>query len=238
MSSVQISAVASALAHVPPPVQFTTRPESNLNSRAARHCPLAGVTIRTRQPGQAPADRITELHALADFLNVERSLRYLPDSSQTFCNLYAYDYCYLAGAYLPRVWWNSRALVDISHGGKPAVIYDKTVRELTANSLYSWLREWGGEYGWQACMDVDDLQSRVNQGAVGVICAQRMVLSRSGHITVVLPEVATKAAERLGGIVTKPLQSQAGAKNKQHFASRWWIDRAAEFRATGFWVWE
>lgn len=230
-------AAPGAAAIQPPPVHFPTRAESAITSTAARHCPLAGAVISSHQRGQPLAERIANLHAVVRYLSVERSARYLPSLSQTYCNIYSYDYCYLAGVYLPRVWWTSKALLDISIGRAPAVVYGKTVRELTANDLYSWLGEWGDDFGWRACADVDQLQSRVNEGAIGIICAQRAVLSRSGHITIVLPETPERTAQRAAGIVTKPLQSQAGARNKQYFANQWWVDLASQFGATGFWYW-
>jgi hypothetical protein len=34
---------------------------------------------------------------------VESSARYARTPTQTYCNVYVADYCYLAGVYLPRV---------------------------------------------------------------------------------------------------------------------------------------
>ena len=116
------------------------------------------------------------------------------------------------------------------------VIYDKTVRELTANDLHRWMGDWGAGFGWQPCASVDDLQSRVNGGGLGVITAQRVDLSKSGHITVVLPENPQHAALRPPAGIVAPLQSQAGRTNKPYFASRWWLDLVGQFRATGLWV--
>jgi hypothetical protein len=202
-----------------------------------RHCQIGGgLTVRAPGTAGTPDARIADLHAIVALLDVEQSARYQPTAVSTYCNIYACDFSFLAGLYLPRVWWTSKALVDIAQGLAPPIVYGKTVQELTANALFDWLGEWGDEYGWQRCLDVNDLQSRVNQGAVGLISAQRADRSRSGHIVVVLPEAQGHSAERVGSTVVRPLQSQAGRKNKPYFSSQWWIDLGAEFRGVSFWV--
>ena len=221
---------------VPREVHFPPSPRAALDSIEQRHCPLNASNPQPRAPGQSDADRCAALNSIVQLLDVEHSARYQRTANTTFCNIYAYDFCYMAKVYLPRVWWMSKAILDLSRGVEPGVAYGKTVRELTANGLFDWLSEWGDDYGWQRVTDVNDLQSAANHGFVGVICAQRQVLSTPGHIVVVVPESAGHVAERVGQSVTLPLQSQAGGKNKSYFCNQWWIDRGAEFRAHGFWV--
>jgi hypothetical protein len=230
------AAPSPAGAFIPPRVHFPPGVRSAIDSTEARHTPLAGFHPGPRPAGQSDADRCRQLNANIRSLDVERSARYLPTSKSTYCNIYAYDLCFLGGAYMPRVWWMAKALLDLSQGGNPGVAYGKTVRELNANALFDWFSEWGDEYGWQRCVDVTELQDKANHGFVGVICAQRRNLSRSGHITVVAPESAEHAAERTGQTVTAPLQSQAGAKNKPYFTRQWWTDASLGFRAYGFWA--
>jgi hypothetical protein len=220
---------------VPPQVDFLPMPQAALDSTEHRHRPL-GLQIRPRAAGQSDASRCDQLHDIVRQLDVEHSARYQRTTQSTYCNIYAYDFCRLAGVYLPRVWWMSKALLDHSRGIVPGIVYAKTVRELTANALFDWLTEWGDEFGWERCHDVNDLQQRVNRGAVGTICAQRKNLSRSGHIVMVVPESGGHAAERVGQTVVRPLQSQAGAKNKAYFVNQWWIELQHEFRAHGFWI--
>jgi hypothetical protein len=222
-------------AFIPPQVHFPAGSRSRLDSTNDRHSPLKGFQPQPRPAGQSDAERCTALHSIIQSLDVEHSERYVRTGS-TFCNIYAYDVSYLAGVYLPRVWWMAKALLEISRGGNPGVVYAKTVRELNANALFDWLSEWGDEFGWQRCANLNALQDAANRGAVGVICAQRKDLSRSGHITVVVPESAGRTAERTGQTVTRPLQSQAGARNKQYFANQWWVDLDIQFRAHGFWA--
>jgi hypothetical protein len=220
---------------IPPQVNFLPKPNSRLDSVEQRHCPLNGMRARPRVAGMSDEERCRDLHAIVQMLDVANSPRYLPTIKHTYCNIYAYDVCHLAGVYLPRVWWMSKALIDISRGLDPGVVYGKTVSELTANALFDWLSEWGDEFGWQRCATVNELQDAANRGSLGVICAQRKQLSTSGHIVVVLPETPAHPADRRGPALL-PLQSQAGANNKQYFTNQWWIDRGFQFRAVGFWT--
>jgi hypothetical protein len=200
-----------------------------------RAYPLDEPDMPRREPSGEPAAKLGSLQNILDFLDVERSARYQPTSAATFCNIYAYDYCYLARAYLPRVWWTDRAVASLRAGQAVSAAYGTTIREQTANQLFDWLNDWGDDFGWVRVFDFKLLQSQVNQGGVGLICAQRKVLSRSGHITVVLPETAHNSALRSGTNVLVPLQSQAGARNKKVFVRDWWIQLGDNYRETGFW---
>jgi hypothetical protein len=131
-------APAPAAGALPPAVHFAPSTQSLLTSTVGRHSPLSGFTPRPRLAGQTREARIAALHQIVSDLDVTRSLRYSP-TTQTFCNIYAYDFCFLAGVYLPRVWWNSKALLAAVAGAPPEVIYDKTVHEMTANALHRWL---------------------------------------------------------------------------------------------------
>jgi len=219
---------------LPPQVHFPVNQKSALNSTLARHSPLAGFTPRPRLQGQSVDARHEALHRIVTDLDVTRSLRYTPNT-QTYCNIYAYDFCFLAGVYLPRVWWNSKALLAAVAGSQPEIVYDKTVRELTANSLHRWLGEWGDDYGWQPCPTMEIVQQRANSGDVCLITAERMDPARSGHIVVVMPENSEHRADRVPAGIRAPLQSQAGRVNKSYFTSRWWMD-PVQYRATGFWA--
>ena len=77
-------------------------------------------------------------------------------------------------------------------------------------------------------MTVEEIQNEVNQnGGVGIICAKRKEVGLSGHIVPVIPETAEHKARRVNGIVTHPLQSQAGKLNHKYFTNEkndWWND--------------
>lgn len=192
----------------------------------------------TRQGGSM-GDLVRSLGKIVDWLDVEKAthLRYKPTSSSTFCNIYAHDYCTLAGVYLPRVWWTGPALIKLARGETVVPKYELTVDEVRANDLFRWLRDFGVQFGWRRAISASELQTEVNGGAVGVIVARRKIEGRSGHIVMVVPESSTKSAVRnSNGDVTKPLQSQAGATNFKSGTStlNWWLGE--QFAESAFWL--
>ncbi len=219
-------------------VHYAKSPESNRASINARHAPLSEANLPQRNigAGATPATKITDVYTIVNFLDVVNSARYQPTKS-TYCNIYAYDFCYLAQAYLPRVWWTSKTLMEFAKtpGYNPTPAYGKNVEELNANALYNWLDEWGDDFGWVRTYDLTDFQGKVNDGRVGIICAKRRDLSRSGHITCVVPEANGFVAQREGVKVIAPLQSQAGSKNKKFFSEDWWVRLAKVFSNSGYW---
>lgn len=192
----------------------------------------------TRQGATADALR-GELAAIIDWLAVDNPnhLRYQPRDGLTFCNIYAHDFCTLAGVYLPRVWWSSPALIKLAAGQTVEPLYGNTIDEVRANDLFRWLRDFGPAFGWRQTGTLTKLQTEVNQGAIGVIVARRKEDGRSGHIAMVVPETPTNTAKRSpAGEVVAPLQSQAGATNFGYGTGKagWWAgEQFAEF---AFWL--
>lgn len=183
------------------------------------------------------AQRVKEIGKIVDWLDVEISERYDPISTATYCNIYAYDYCYLNKVYLPRVWWMQSALIQLSKGQSVPVSYAKTVHELNANSLHDWFKEFGSLFGWEQTMSLDQLQDAANAGKIGIICAKRKDLNRSGHICAVVPESQEFVAKRKNNQVTIPLQSSAGRNNVKYFSAKvWWTSN--EFAEFSFWIHE
>ena len=221
-----------------PAVHFRpNNPASRRNSAAGRASPLAEAGRPVASPGATGSQRVAELNALVDWLDVQLSARWQPEGGFTFCNVYAADFCFLAGAYLPRIWWKDKALMAIARGVTPAVVYDETVRELRADDLLAWLSDFGPQFGWQRVFDASALQNAANGGGVGLVCADREASGMPGHITVVLPETASTPAVRdADGHVQLPVQSQAGSFNSSRFTghSAWW--EHAKFRDRGFFV--
>lgn len=190
-----------------------------------------------KQPGRAgaaPEAKAQELGGIVDYLKVERAKRYQRTPSATFCNIYAHDYCLLAGAYLPRVWWRAKALTQLLQGQLVAARYGTTVEEYNVNALFNWLEEFGPDFGWRRTASVTELQQAANLGQVCVIAAQRTNLNAPGHIVAVVPETPGHKATRKGDVVTVPLQSQAGATNFRYGGRVWWT--GAQFRRFGFWI--
>ena len=189
-------------------------------------------------------------YALVSTLNVERSDRYAPSGSDTFCNIYAYDFITAMGAYIPRTWWYESAIQRIQGGAQPVrvsdyearlragesvtelitPIYADTVRELDANSLNIWMQTWGASFGWRPAPNMTEAQDAANAGNVVVVLATGVRVP--GHISVVLAEKGDLYAARdPSGTVYAPLQSQAGAMNVNHDnlsrgedRDQWWED--------------
>lgn len=194
------------------------------------------------QPGRCgttPKDLRAELAEIIEWLDVDNSRhkRYLGGSGKTFCNIYAHDYCHLAGVYLPRVWWNGVAIERLGAGHQVQAAYGTTVDELRANDLFRWLRDFGQRFGWRQTGTLTKLQTEVNLGAIGLVVARRRIDGKSGHIVMIVPETESHSARRnANGEVTAPLQSQAGVTNFKYGYGRaeWW--RGEQFAEFAFWL--
>jgi hypothetical protein len=189
--------------------------------------------------GTTPVELVAELNTIVDYLNVEKPAhkRYQPREGLTFCNIYTHDYCHLAGAYLPRVWWTQRAIIDLTQGRRVEPLIGNTIREMRANDIFRWLREFGETFGWRQTSTLTKLQQNANQGGLGLIIARRREEGRPGHMVMVVPETDAKKARRdRAGEVIAPLQSQAGSRNFNRGTGtlNWWTsDRFAE---SAFWI--
>ncbi|HUE78406.1 MAG TPA: hypothetical protein VMN38_02070 [Sphingomicrobium sp.] len=238
--------VRAALPSLPPPATSLVG-EARLLRRpgsVTRRVDPAGAHSLNEQgqPGRrgTTSDALrVELARIIDWLAVNdpRHKRYLGGSGKTYCNIYAHDYCDLAGVYLPRVWWNGRALERLGAGENVPPRYGATVDEMRANDLFRWLRDFGSRFGWRQTGTLTKLQTEVNHGALGLVVARRRIEGKSGHIVMVVPETATQSARRDGeGEVVAPLQSQAGATNFQYGFGRpeWW--RGEQFVEFAFWL--
>jgi len=197
-----------------------------------------GEIGRSRRTGTMSDTKVRKLIAIINYLNCENinHKRWWPKGGTTYCNIYAYDYCYLARVYLPRVWWTDKALHQIRDGQEVPVKYGDTVRELNANMLLDWLEDYGLIFGWKRVVNLDVLQAAANNGEACIIVAQRKDLNRSGHITTVVPEYDNfQAARNPTGEVLRPVESQAGVKNHRFVtkAKAWWVD--ARYESFGFW---
>jgi hypothetical protein len=189
--------------------------------------------------GETGAERCAELAAIIDWLAVDKTShkRYRPTSTATFCNIYMHDYCFLAGVYLPRVWWLPGAIERLAKGEDVEPIYEKTIDEQRANDLFRWLSDFGPRFGWRATGTLTKLQEAANLGGLSIIVARRRDDGRSGHIVMVVPETDSNRARRNSdGEVIAPLQSQAGTVNFQYGTGKldWWTDD--RFAASAFYI--
>jgi hypothetical protein len=188
--------------------------------------------------GTTPDKLRVELAAIIEWLAVDNPAhkRYQRDK-YTYCNIYAHDYCYLAGAYLPRVWWTPGAIEKLAQGQNVPPLLGNTIREQRANALFHWLRDFGERFEWRQTGMLSKLQLEVNQGAVGLIVARRKEDGNPGHIVAVVPETDNQRAKRnAAGEVIAPLQSQAGSNNFRCGTGRtgWWLGE--QFADHAFWL--
>lgn len=189
--------------------------------------------------GATPDELRASLGEVIDYLATDKKAnkRYQPRDGLTFCNIYAHDYCFLAGVYLPRVWWTPGAIERLTRGETVEPLIENTITEMRANDLFRWLRDFGPRFGWRQTGTPTKLQQEATQGAIGLIVARRKEDGKSGHIVAVVPETETERAVRdAAGEVTRPLQSQAGAVNFRRGTGslNWW--KAAEFAESAFWL--
>lgn len=188
-------------------------------------------------------------YAVIETLNVEDSERYQPINSpkrKTFCNIYTYDVVTALGGYLPRVWWNQRAIERLQRGEEVQPIYNRTVREMGANDLVKWMEQFGADFGWQHASNMMIAQDAANNGKIVVLLAANRDRERSGHINVIVAEtpVTESGASSQQALRTdnldefRPLQSQAGSKNFKFgtHSNRWWVDNQHEQGAA--WIYE
>jgi hypothetical protein len=239
--------VAAALAVETAPAAEPGLPAVRLPLKAGtvirRSAPAnAGSLNEAGQPGRdgtAPEQLRDQIAAIVDWLAVDDPAheRYQPHDGLTFCNIYAHDFCTLAGVYLPRVWWSQAAIVTLTKGVQVEPRYGATIDEQRANDLFRWLRDFGIQFGWRQTGSVTKLQLAANSGGLGVIVARRKEDGRSGHIVMVVPELEKKRAVwSADGEVVSPVQSQAGSVNFRYGTGKagWWQDdRFAEF---AFWI--
>lgn len=215
----------------------------NPGSVTSRSAPAGAHSLNEEgQParnGETAAERCAELAAIVDWLAVDKPShkRYRPRAGSTFCNIYAHDYCFLAGLYLPRVWWTPDAIERLATGNQVAPRYEKTIDEQRANDLFRWFRAFGLRFGWRQTSTLTKLQEAANLGGIGIIIARRKLDGKSGHIVVVPPETDEHNARRnAAGEVVFPLQSQAGVANFRYRAvtKEWW--KGEQFADNALWI--
>jgi hypothetical protein len=208
-------------------------PQAMRAKRGTWAYPLSEPNMPKRNIQADLEERKQELLRIVDWLDVPNSDRYQPGQN-TYCNIYAYDYCCLADAYLPRVWWTNNAIINLLNGNEVAVKYGDSVTEMNANGLYNWFGDYGNHFGWKRLSNAKELQTEVNQGKVGIISGENKWPNKPGHIAAVIPEHGTFTAQTVGNTFI-PLQSQAGRVNLKKFSNQsWWTK--PEFRAFGFWL--
>ena len=210
---------------------FEPGSKGTLDNKLETYKPLGDPAIPFRDLTSV-ASKLSSIRKIIDTLNVSKSFRYEKDDSDTYCNIYTFDYCFFAKVYIPRLRWTDTAIEALENGNEVPLVFGETVRPFYSNYIYDWFLQSASAFGWERVSDVDAIQKKVNaNGGVGVICAKRFILNKSGHVVVVVPETETEKAFRLEGKVIYPLQSQAGMDNYNYFSEvrkDWWDSKDPE----------
>ena len=200
-------------------------PDSRLDTIDKKFHPLNDESIPYRDMSDASTKK-ESIHQLIEKLDVTNSLRYQRTLEDTYCNVYAYDFCYFSKVYLPTVWWTDESLKKILNGQAVIPVFEDTVERIYSSAIHDWFLEWGACFGWKRMTNLDEIQHKVNEeGGIGMICAKRKIKGLSGHIVPIVPETNEKKAYRENGVVIYPLQSQAGKRNYNYFSKArkdWW----------------
>jgi len=212
------------------------RRESRRDHDGGRIYPLAEPWMPKRR-AKSNGAKSKQLLAIVAFLDCGNRAhhRYRPRRGNDYGNVYACDFCFLAGVFLPHVWWREPALHRIAGGHRVKAAYGTTVAELDTNALHDWFADYGAAFGWRAVHDLDTLQASANNGDVCIIVARRSA-NAPGQISLVVPESPRCMARRYAdGRIRAPVESRAGARNDTlHVGSRrWWTAR--KFEAFGMW---
>jgi len=184
----------------------------------AAHLKTKRIVKRDQTTSRAYSLKEKQEGSILDFLDVENSERYQATKSQTFCNIYAHDFARLMNCYIPRVWWTNKA---IEEGNTNQAKYNDNVIEMSVNLLYKWFEDYGDEFGWEEITDFKKGQQEANNGSCVVLLASNKSASRSGHITMVIPEDYKFKPRTLNGEFI-PVQSQAGVNNYKKRVLKWW----------------
>jgi hypothetical protein len=171
---------------------------------------------------------IENLNSLVIWMDVENSRRWKPErnlstgKNMTYCDEAAEDFLdQLFGPYkvpfAASVWWTDKSLESIEAGSIPAISWPTTVKSNGAKGLNDWLHDWSETYGWQVFENEEDFYNWLNSPGnhIGVI-------STDGHVTIALPDKVNPLVKTSGTI---PLQTQAGAQNRQFFRSNSWYKK-------------
>ena len=140
------------------------------------------------------------LRKVIDQFHVQTNPRYAVNKKgygDTYCNIFVWDVTRAMGAEIPHY---------IDPQTKEPMYYPDTsgARELTANGIYDWLAQKGGEYGWKE-VTAEQAQQLANQGRP-VVTAKKNP-SGHGHVQVVCPS-ADGAYSSARGVTV----AQAGSK--------------------------
>ncbi len=111
--------------------------------------------------------------------DVETNPRYAVNqkgTGDTYCNIFVWDVTSAMGAEIPH-YYNAKT-------GEPMAYGENGANQMTANRIYSWLHNYGEQYGWYE-VSAEQAQQLANEGhpVVTALCRS----GSHGHVQVVCP---------------------------------------------------
>ncbi len=153
-----------------------------------------------------PEQRSAGLYAgVISQFSVESNPRYANNkrgTGDTYCNIFLWDVTSAMKAEIPHY-------VDAATGA-PRVYQDGSgATELSANGIFNWLAQHGGNYGWVE-VSAEAAQAHANAGGPAVTAWYNS--SGSGHVQVVRPEQTGEQYDASRGVAV----AQAGSKRLEY----------------------
>lgn len=132
-----------------------------------------------------------------DQFNVENSQRYAIKNGSTYCNIFLWDVSSAMGAEIPHY-------TDPKTGAPVQYPNTSGAKAMNANSINSWLNQYGEQYGWRK-VSAEEAQRYANMGMPAVTSWKNP--NGHGHVQVVCPSKDGKYDSAKGVTV-----AQAGRK--------------------------
>lgn len=133
----------------------------------------------------------------------------------THAGLFAYDVAWLAGAYLPRVWWLHHPKPERAHSAGEYLVPDtEDLRIINNNDLKDWMLEFGHYFGWRPVGDFNTAQQYADVGHLVIIIAQARNRNKNGRLSVIVPDL------KMGK--PKPIPMQASPGKEIGFQENWY----------------
>ncbi len=163
--------------------------------------PVAASKPCTPAITSVPGRRSAALYRqVIDQFDVENNKRYEVNKKgrgDTYCNIFMWDVTSAMGAEIPHY-------IDAETGAPRTYPDVQGARQMSANSIYNWLHQHGGQYGW---VEVTPEQAQALANAGSPVVTAWKNTSGHGHVQVVCPSKDGVYDEKRGVTV-----AQAGRK--------------------------
>lgn len=189
--SQQVSSSYSNTGYIPSAVPNVSGTEQAIMpSNGSKPATPAVVSTASNRSAQA-------YRQVIDQFNVEKSQRYAIKNGSTYCNIFLWDVTSAMGAEIPHY-------TDPKTGAPVQYPNTSGAKAMNANSINSWLNQYGSQYGWKK-VSAEEAQRYANMGMPAVTSWKNP--NGHGHVQVVCPSKDGKYDSAKGVTV-----AQAGRK--------------------------